>query len=220
MARWAVFDIDGTLLPGASIEARFLANFRKVRHIPYRNLIIYFLKGFMSMMKGNGEDAFKSNKMYLKGIPAQSVREFAQKFCKQHIVPLLSAEGLKNIENYRERHYKILLMSGSLDILVEHIREVCNPDYLICSELEIVPKNSGRFTGRILGFHPYGMRKKQILENLREELEIDFERSVVFANHHSDVHHMELFSEAVAVNPTPELADIARQRGWRIERWG
>ena len=112
-----------------------------------------------------------------------------------------------------------MMMSGSLDVLVENIREVCSPDYLICTELEIAPGNSGRFTGRVVGLHPYGSRKKQILSNLQDKLEIDFGRSVVFANHHSDVHHMELFGEAVAVNPSPELKKIAQKRGWRIKLW-
>jgi len=219
MANWAVFDIDGTLLPGASIEARFLIQFRKAKIIPFRNVLIYFLKGVFSILRGNREDVFKSNKMYLKGLSVQFVKEFAHSFFKQHIISNLSSEGLQTIEKYRRENYRIMLMSGSLDVLVENIREVCNPDYLVCTELEISPVNSGRFTGKIVGLHPYGSRKKRILSNLKDKLEIDFGRSIVFANHHSDVHHMELFGEAVAVNPTPELEGIAQKRGWRIERW-
>ena len=227
MARWAVFDIDGTLLPGASIEARFLIRFRKEVRIPYRNWLAYFLKGMLSLLSlplsgtGNWLDGFKSNKIFLRGFLAQSVREFAQKFLEKHVIPLLSAEGLQTVETYRQRDYKIMLMSGSLDFLVESMREVYHPDYVVCTELEITsePNASGRYTGRIVGLHPMGMRKRKILSNLQKELDIDFSNSVVFANHHIDVHHMELFGGAVAVNPTPKLHNIAQKRSWRIERW-
>ena len=163
MARWAVFDIDGTLLPGASIESRFLTNFRKLHHIPYRNLIIYFLKAVIDTVQGKGNDAFKSNKMYLKSIPSKNVTEFAGEFFQQNIIPLLSKEGITAIETYRAQGYKIMLMSGSLDILVDHLRDVCHPDHIVCSKLEI---ENDRFTGNIQGRHPYAVRKKQILEEL------------------------------------------------------
>jgi len=216
MARWAIFDIDGTLLPGASIESRFLTNFKKLHHIPYRNLIIYFLKAVMDVIRGKGDDAFKSNKMYLKGIPSKNVTEFAGEFFHQNIVPLLLKEGMAAIEAYRSQGYKIMLMSGSLDILVDHLRDVCRPDHIVCSELVI---ENDRFTGNIQGLHPYSVRKKQILEDLAGPLEIDFQQSIVFANDSTDIYHMELFGEVVAVNPTLELAGTARQKGWKIVKW-
>ena len=216
MGRWAVFDIDGTLLPGASIESRFLTNFRKLHHIPYRNLIIYFLKAMIDTVQGKREDAFKSNKMYLKGIPSKNVTEFAGDFFKQNIIPLLSKEGMTAIEAYRALGYKIMLMSGSLDILVDHLYDVCQPDHIVCSKLAI---ENERFTGNIEGLHPYAIRKKQILEELADPLEIDFLQSIVFANDSTDIHHMELFGEIVAVNPTPELARTARLKGWKTMKW-
>lgn len=216
MARWAVFDIDGTLLPGASIESRFLTNFRKQGTMPYRNILLFFLREFVAALQGKGENATKSNKMYLKGIPAAPVTEYAKTFVKRYIVPLLSKEGLSAVEQYRSRGFKIMLLSGSLNFLVRPLEEVFRPDHIVCSELEI---GNGRFTGTISGLHPYALRKKQIVKELGEKLEIDLKRSAVFANDSADVHHMELFGEAVAVNPSPELAGIAQQRGWKTVKW-
>ena len=219
MGKWAVFDIDGTLVPGVSLESRFLGYFRREIHIPYRNMLIYVFKGiagFLSRHTSIREDAFKSNKMYLRGIPVQPVRDISKRFFTEQVIPSLSARGMEEIENYRSRGYKIMLLSGSLDILVQYFNDVCKPDKIICSELET---GNGRFTGRIIGLHPYGEKKRKILEGLRHELKIDFENSTVFANHHTDALHMELFGNIVAVNPTPELQDIAKERGWKIENW-
>lgn len=219
MGKWAVFDIDGTLVPGASLESRFLRHFRREIHIPYRNMLVYVLKGMAGVLSRHTlirEDAFKSNKMYLRGIPVQPVRDIAQRFFTEQVIPSLSARGLEEINKFRSKDYKIMLLSGSLDILVHYFEDVCKPDRIICSELET---NNGRFTGRIIGLHPYSTKKRKILEELRDELKIDFKNSTVFANHQTDADHMELFGNIVAVNPTPELQDIARERGWKIEKW-
>jgi phosphoserine phosphatase len=73
--------------------------------------------------------------------------------------------------------------------------------------------------GYVAGPHPFGRRKSAILQEAGQELEIDFSQSVVFANHHSDVHHMRLFGKAVAVNPTGKLKRLATASGWEIATW-
>ncbi len=218
MAKWAVFDIDGTLLPSPSLEVRFFSTLRKRIKVPSRNMIHYFLKGIKNILKGDKEDAFKINKMYLKDIPSQSIKEIAWDFHNKEILPILSSKGLKTIEYLRTENYKIMLMSGSLDVLLENIKGVCKPDYMVSCKLEI-DQLTGKYTGQIVGAHPYGLRKKQILLDLQKKLEIDFEHSIVFADHHSDISHMELFGEVVAVNPTLLLNGIAQTRGWKVEVW-
>jgi len=50
-------------------------------------------------------------------------------------------------------------------------------------------------------------------------LGIDFFASRAFANHESDVWHLALFGNAVAVNPDDGLRYIAQMRGWQMEHW-
>ena len=44
MARWAVFDVDGTLLAGFSMERRFVDYLLRRKKLPLKNLLNYFLK--------------------------------------------------------------------------------------------------------------------------------------------------------------------------------
>jgi phosphoserine phosphatase len=67
--------------------------------------------------------------------------------------------------------------------------------------------------------HPYGSRKRDVLCAVADTLAIEFAESVVFANHHSDIPHMELFGHSIAVNPTARLRAIAKRRGWDVRRW-
>ena len=217
MARWAVFDVDGTLLPKASMEQRFLLHLLKRGVIPHKNIVGYFFLAIISTLKGNWVEGFKNNKGYLRGLPVKEIKTLAKYFYQNAISPALSQIGLDTVEQYRKEGYKILIMSGSPDFLTEYLVAQIKPNHSVWTTMEIM---DGKYTGRIVGLHPYGIRKKQILEQLQPQLEIDFNTSIVFANHHADGPHMEIFGNAVAVNPTTTLRKIAKKRGWEVEFWG
>jgi HAD superfamily hydrolase (TIGR01490 family) len=216
MVRWAVFDVDGTLLPKSSMEQRFLLHLLKRGVIPHKNIVSYFFSGTISTLKSNWVEGFKNNKRYLKGLPVEEIKTLAKYFYQNAISPALSQTGLNTVEQYRKEGFKILIMSGSPDFLTEHLVAQIKEDHFIWTTMEIM---DGKFTGNIVGMHPYGSRKKQILEELQPKLEIDFNGSIVFANHHADVPHMEMFGNAMAVNPTTTLKKIAKERGWEVEYW-
>lgn len=216
MTAWAVFDLDGTLLPGNSLEQRFLEHVTRQGLLPFKNLFFYTLMGIFNSLRNNWEEGFKSNKMYLKDLPANPLQRFSSTFFYHKVRQQLSRRGMRIIQARRKEGFKIMLMSGSPDFLTRQLAPIVRPDYLIASDLEIRHR---RYTGRLRGLHPYGIRKRLILQKLRSQLDIDFAASAVFANHHSDVLHMEIFGEPVAVNPTTKLLEIARARGWKIEHW-
>lgn len=216
MARWAVFDVDGTLLPPSSMEKLFILYMLKNGILSLRNIFYYFLTGFLHLFHNSFNIAFKSNKFYLKDMPVQPVRTAGAGFVQQCILPQLSATGLKRLRDYRKQGYRILLMSGSPDFLTLPLAGYLRPDAVITTHPEV---KKGRFTGHLRNLHPYGDRKTRLLLRYREARKIDFQRSIVFANHHSDAHHLRLFGEAVAVNPTPKLKRLAENHNWKIEIW-
>lgn len=216
MARWAVFDVDGTLLPKTSMEKWFITTVIKRGSLPVTNILFYFLSAMKLSITDNWEEAFKSNKLYLKDLLVQQVETDGENFFQKIVRTALSLDGIETVRKYRSSGYKILIMSGSPDFLTNHLQNIYFPDCLISTQLET--KNAS-YTGNTLGLHPYGIRKTKILKNLQSELEIDFSVSKVFANHHADADHMALFGEVVAVNPTSKLARIANNKGWKVEMW-
>ena len=179
-------------------------------------MFLYFLYGIYKLFQQNYPDAFKSNKYYLHNLPVDKIRNKAAQYTHKVIWPNISDKGKETIKKYRKKKYKILVMSGSPDFLTVRLCDFIQADFIISSELEI--KNR-RFTGKLNNLHPYGARKTQILKELKGELDIDFESSIVFANHDSDIDHMKLFKEKVAVNPTKKLKKYAQKNKWRMEQW-
>ena len=66
--RWAVFDVDGTLLPSTSMEQMFIKYALKNGLISPVNLLNYLGRAGMLLLKGKPFDAFKRNKAFLKNI--------------------------------------------------------------------------------------------------------------------------------------------------------
>lgn len=217
MARWAVFDVDGTLLPEISMEREFLNYLTRKRLLPLKNLIYYIFKGLTFTVTLGWEEAIKSNKTYLKGLSVSVVDEYAAECFHKHIAPAFTQIGKQKVEAFRQEEYKILIISGAPSFLAGLLQPVYNPHYIVCTELEV---KNGYYSGEISGLHPFGRRKRIILENIQKELDIDFDNSVVFADHHADVYHMQLFGKAVAINGTPKLQKAALKYGWEIDVWG
>jgi len=217
MARWAVFDVDGTLLPGDSMEARFVKRSIRQGMISPAGILRLLGNAAKFFFRGNLAGGLKGDKSLLKGIPLSRVETEAAACFSAEIAPRLSRTGKEMIARCREEGYRILLMTGSPDFLARHLLPALEPDQLISAEMEIA---NGCLTGKVKGLHPYGEAKQILLLRAQRQLQIDFSASVVFANHHSDAAHMELFGRAVAVNPGRKLERIARARGWEIEYWG
>jgi HAD superfamily phosphoserine phosphatase-like hydrolase len=214
--RWAVFDVDGTLFPPSSMEKTFILLMLKKGALSPQNIFYYFLEGTYRLFFYGIAEGFKSNKYYLRNLPVNPVRQEALKLIRKSIWPAISPTGKNHIRLYCKNHYKILIMSGSPDFLTYPLCQYLNPDYTIAADLEV---RQSYFTGKLKGLHPYGKRKTILLQQLKNSLEIDFEESIVFANHHADYDHMNLFGKAVAVNPTPRLKTIAMKHHWPVENW-
>lgn len=216
MARWAVFDVDGTLLPSTSMERIFVPYGFKSGLLPQKNLVFFSLRMIKYLLTGNIVNAVKNNKFYLRNLSVDLIDQEADKFFKEILFPSFSGDGIEKMRSFRKEGYKILVMSGAPSFLTQLLSSICEIDHLISSELEIV---EGLYTGEISGLHPYGERKRELLLQAKDELEIDFDKSIAFADHDEDVHHMVLFGRAVAVNPMNKLKKVAIERGWGIEYW-
>lgn len=216
MIRWAVFDVDGTLLPHTSMERLFTRELFRRGAIPPLNFARYLITAVLRTMMGKFSEGFKGNKTYLRGIPVRKIELYSEWLFENTIIKGLSRTGLNTLEEQRQAGYKIMLMSGSPDFLTNRLAMRISADFVISAVLE---KAGEVYSGRLIGLHPYGKRKKRLLLDKQEKTQMDFEASIVFANHHSDIYHMEMFGKAVAVNPTPALQKIASERGWEIEVW-
>ncbi len=212
MTKVAIFDIDNTILKSRSSERLFIKSlYRKdiVTTMDFLRFVFTFLTKLISL---NGIH-IKNNKSYLKGKDVKTFELEATRCFQDEIVPYISAQALKEIQEKKESGYIIVLLSGTLDVLIKQFKDYCNADVAIGTNLERV---DGHLTGELQGTHAYGPGKAKLLSDLAQKMEIDLKNSYAYADHFSDIKFLCMVGNPVAVNAHPGLRLYARIKGWPV----
>lgn len=208
------FDVDGTLLPPPSTERRF------IRWLLDRRIIGpgHLLRSAFSLLVDVPWSAakFKANKAYLHGESVERFRALGTEFVAAAIVPILRRAARKAIERHRRDGGRIMLLTGTLDLLAEPLAKALAIDGAICGRLE---QADGRFTGRTIPPHPYGKDKAAALWNYARHAGIDLERADVYGDGWSDLPAFRLTGRATVINPPPGLEQLAKQQEWTVAHW-
>lgn len=208
----AVFDLDGTIIIGRSIENAFIKYLLKTGKIPASNIlstIVYYLKNIWKDPVG----AVKRNKMYLKGISTQEVGRWVEEFMKKKADTLTSLRIIEQITDHKKIGHTVILLTGGINILVDPLPFHKYFDYVYTTKLEV---RENIYTGQIEGPHYYGKAKVDLLISLADKLDADLSRSYCYADSESDIDLMSLFGNPVAVNPDRQMMQQARRNHWEV----
>ncbi len=74
----------------------------------------------------------------------------------------------------------------------------------------------GYYTGRLVGEILHGPAKAHAVQALAAAEGLDLSRCTAYSDSVNDVPMLSVVGTAVAINPDPQLRDIARERGWQI----
>jgi HAD superfamily hydrolase (TIGR01490 family) len=211
--RLAIIDLDGTLLRRTSSEHsffRFLILRGKIG--PFR-LASFFLTFARDGLRLGLRQAIGWNATYLRGETPARVGSWAGKYGQAYLLNAVP-EGLQErIRGFKAQGCLIILLSGSLQVLVNELKEKLAVDIVIGRELEVV---GGKLTGHRRGIYPYAKQKVEALFESIKPAEIDWQESWALADRMSDLPVLELVGHPVAVHPTAGLRRHAQQHGWEI----
>jgi HAD superfamily hydrolase (TIGR01490 family) len=207
----AVFDVDRTLLPGTTTERLFIGYLFRKRVLGLGTLLKTGLYLLRQLPRMNPMEAIRQQRVYLTGQPASRLRALALRCYEEEIAPLLSQAGRAAVREHREQGHITVLLSGSLDFLLEPLQRDLGADHLIATHME---EKDGRFTGRIAGLWPYGDTKALLINHFAQEHGVDFTASYAYADHHTDEAVLALFGNPVVINPRTKMQQIAAGRQW------
>jgi HAD superfamily hydrolase (TIGR01490 family) len=212
MKKAAIFDIDGTIIKNISSERvffRFLFKRKIVTSKDLLRLACIFLSKLFSL-KGL---YFRKNKYYLKNKEYDKIVSNINECFKNAILPHISKTAIEEIQRLRNEGYLIILLSGTLEPIVECFKEYCNADIGVGTTLCI---KDGLITGEIDGTHSYNQGKVKVIKQLAKKYNIDLSSSTAYANQYLDTKFMRLVGNPVAVNATPLLKWYANVNRWKI----
>ena len=242
----AFFDLDGTLVALPSVERRYFRMLRHRRGIPARNYFLW-LKEALRLLTRGIDGILYANKMYLRGVQILDERgnrdvEVSSWHKDGHQaegqasapprrnprlpVPSFFAPAIEAVAWHARQGHELVLISGTLEPLARGAARALQMELaargiavtirVIATRLE---EMDGRWTGRILGEAMFGNAKARAAKRLAEELRLDLGRCYAYGDGLHDRWLMEAVGRATAVNPSRELAEIARTRGWPVLNW-
>ncbi len=141
-------------------------------------------------------------------------------------VPTFFAEAIDRAAWHAKQGHEIVLLSGTLAPLAREAayglkakladRGIAVAIWVIATRLE---ERDGRWTGRVLGEAMFGEAKARAAKGLAAEMRLDLEKSYAYGDSLNDRWLMDVVGRPTAVNPSKDLASIARTHGWPILRW-
>jgi len=238
----AFFDLDGTLMPRPSMEKQFFSMLRFRRIIGIRNYFLW-LAGAMRLMPRGISQIMYANKMYLRGVPVDvegggtdlpgclCARDKAGKNAErksQARMPVpLYPQAVERVAWHAERGHLIVIVSGTLEMLAERaacLLEAALLGHVLTSKIRVcatrLEEKRGRWTGRIVGEAMFGEAKARAIGRIAAEAHLDLQRCYAYGDCSSDQWMLEAVGKPAAVNPSNDLARIARRKDWAVLLWG
>lgn len=122
------------------------------------------------------------------------------------------AAGVAELQRCQRAGYRIVLVSGSFEELLQPIADALGADAIIATHLL---RENGVFTGEIAGTPCIGDGKAQRVDHYAAQQGIDLGQSLAVGDHHSDIPMLATTGRALYVPGNPELEDAARAANWQ-----
>ncbi len=210
----AIFDVDGTLIAGASLEVRFVKYLWRYGELRVSDIARQAAGAFRIACAG--QSIRRANKAYLCGKNLAHYRRLAADFFDQRIKNNLLPRAIERVQWHQQQGHSVALVSGSLDFLLEPLAQYLNAPIFIGTKIE---SDENILQGKIAGTQPYSKAKVTAFTALNQFRNFDLTRSFAYGNHFSDRHLLTIVGNPVATNPDRRLGNFARQKDWMIEEF-
>ena len=211
--RLAVIDLDGTLLKGMNAERVFYLHLLVHGRVGLVRSAAFLISLIGDILRLGFRRTIATNARILRGETPGAVQQWAHEFGRVFLRKAVPDDLRGKILSLKQEGCRIVLLSGSLQVLVDQLKERLEAEILIGTDLEVV---EGKLTGRKKGIFPYGRMKIEALFQKIDPGGIDWPNSWALADRKSDLPVLELVGHPVAVHSDRKLRKLARQRGWEI----
>jgi HAD superfamily hydrolase (TIGR01490 family) len=214
----AVFDVDGTLVETNVVEYFLWMRLRAQPLEEWPGFMAQMLREaprWLYLERRSRAEFQRSFYREYDGLDYEVMKRLGREALDAVTLRRIYPEGMRRIREHKRAGHRVLLLTGALDVVVEPLAELLDVE-VDCAHLLT---KEGRLTGDLQSPPPAGEARGTLLEEYAARNGIVLSESFAYADSLSDLGMLELVGTPVAVNPDARLSQVARQRGWRIERW-
>jgi HAD superfamily hydrolase (TIGR01490 family) len=213
-----LFDLDGTLIPKDSDHAfgEFVVSLGWADEGEFRQRNDAFYEDYLAGRLDIAAYVDFATAPWRDRTPAELARATAH-FIDTVVRPMVPAAALELVRGHQRTGDLVAIVTATNDFVTRPIARLLGVDELIATELARDAR--GQVDGTISGVPAFREGKvervRQWLAGRGRSLE-DYTRSTFYSDSINDLPLLECVSHAVATNPGPALARIARDRGWPV----
>ena len=220
MATLALFDLDHTLLTGDSdvLWCEWLMKEGVLERATFepRNAAMEagYKAGTVSVAEFCG--------FYVGTLAGRTLEQWQpmrERFLVEEIVPRIPPAARDQVRHHQDAGHTVVLTTATNRVITALTAQHLDIEHLIATECEVGA--DGCFTGRVAGTPNMREGKVARLQAWLTERGtcLDALDSIAYSDSMNDAPLLSAARLAVAVDPDPRLAALARERGWKVLRW-
>jgi len=212
----AIFDVDDSLLDGnaGTIFTWYLYREKALRaetraRIP-RVIYEYARKRLTEL------DMVELGSRCHVGLRADELKAHARACFERHLRKRITSGAIRQVRKHLLSGHFVLLASGSPQYIIDELAAHLRVHAAIGTRARIV---DGQATDQILPPVVFREGKREAVERLCEQWDLDLERSWLYSDSQADLPLFEAVGHPVVVNPKEGFRGLAERRGWEIVEW-
>jgi fatty acyl-CoA reductase len=213
----AVFDLEGTVLNSTVIHQYLQLRRRTLSPAQWPSEVAELVASAPTYVKAEKRDRGEFIRAFMRryrGVPAATVRELVAGPLGEDMRRLLRPGALARIEEHRAAGHRTVLVTGSIDLLVEPLSGLF--DEVVAGRMD---ERDGVMTGYLATPPLVDEARAQWLKKYAEQGGYDLSRSYGYGDSHADASWLLLMGHPYTVNPDLPLYRLARKNHWPIEDW-
>jgi HAD superfamily hydrolase (TIGR01490 family) len=213
----AVFDLEGTVLNSTVIHQYLQLRRRTLTPAQWPSEVAELVASAPTYVKAEKRDRGEFIRAFMRryrGVPAATVRQLVAGPLGEDMRRLLRPGALARIEEHRAAGHRTVLVTGSIDLLVEPLADLF--DEIVAGRMD---ERDGVMTGYLATPPLVDEARAQWLKKYAEQGGYDLSRSYGYGDSHADASWLSLVGHPHTVNPDLALYRLAKKNHWPIEDW-
>jgi len=212
----AYFDVDGTLVRTNLLQPTvfYLANQQTPVQSAGRLLRAALRAPQMALAEMRDRRTF-NELLYstYEGISRDRLLLLSEECFDKVVRPALFANARSLVKRCRDEGQDVVLVSGALDFVLEHLVKYLGASALIANRLEFKAHYA---TGRLLRPVVAGPEKARLIREHAKDNDYDLAECFAYSDSYSDVPMLSVVGHPAAVNPDVKLRRLAQAYGWPV----